>query len=194
MQTRCTQLPENQYHAYRKYTGSPWVRDTDTQLLWTQCWSPMVSVIERFHCIKVSCLSCFYLSADQPIVSQYMQDFSNTVLWMWRCDQNMWQNYLQFPHGTATHTMVVIIGQCVKYVTCDNIDWYSGPGLHSFSAGVAPPGVLQSSGYQYQYPLPHDGVGGHQPTFTLPQLLQQGTCMTYYDHYISCQMRHHVNF
>ena len=54
--------------------------------------------------------------------------------------------------------------------------------MPTFSAGVAPPsGVLQSSGYQYQYPLPHGGGGGHQLTFTPPQLVQQG--MTFYGHY-----------
>ena len=79
--------------------------------------------------------------------------------------------------------------------------------MPSFSAGVAPPsGVLQSSGYQY--PLPHGGggvvggvggvggvgaVGGQQPTFILPQLVQQG--MTFYGHYsILLSDEIHVNF
>ena len=70
--------------------------------------------------------------------------------------------------------------------------------MPNISAGVAPPsGVLQSSGYQY--PLPHGGVGGvggvggHQPTFTLPQLVQQG--MTFYGHYsILLSDEIHVNF
>ena len=67
--------------------------------------------------------------------------------------------------------------------------------MPSFSAGVAPPpGVLQSS--DYQYPLPHGGVGavgGQQPTFILPQLVQQG--MTFYGHFsILLSDEIHVNF
>ena len=70
--------------------------------------------------------------------------------------------------------------------------------MPSFSAGVAPPsGVLQSSGYQY--PLPHGGGGrvggggGHQPTFILPQLVQQG--ITFYGRYsILLSDEIHVNF
>ena len=60
--------------------------------------------------------------------------------------------------------------------------------------------MLQSSGYQY--PLPHGGVGGvgvvggvggQQPTFILPQLVQQG--MTFYGHFsILLSDEIHVNF
>ena len=64
-------------------------------------------------------------------------------------------------------------------MTFNIIDYYSEPSLPDFSAGVTPPsGVLQPSGSQY---LHHGGVGGHQSTFTPPQLLQQG--ITYYVHY-----------
>ena len=67
--------------------------------------------------------------------------------------------------------MVTTIEQCV-YLG-DIKHHYLWPGLPTFSAGVVPPsGVLQSSGYQY--PLPHGEGGGHQLTFTPPQLVQQG--------------------
>ena len=44
MQPRCAQQPNYAYHTYRKYTVSPWVRNTSLQ--GTKCWFPMVSAIE----------------------------------------------------------------------------------------------------------------------------------------------------
>ena len=47
-QPRCAQQPGYAYHAYRKYTGIPWDRDTS---LWrTKFRVPRVSIIEGFHC------------------------------------------------------------------------------------------------------------------------------------------------
>ena len=101
-----------------------------------------------------------------------------TVHWFFKCKSSINANYhICISQLPALGYIQMYIYQGGHYWTVCKFSWheisYSGPGLHSFSAGVAPPlGVLQSSGYQY--PLPHGGGGGHQLTFTPLQLVQQG--------------------
>ena len=70
-----------QYHAYWKFTGSPLVRDTS---LWgTKCWFPMMSAIERFHCITLCHTShVCHLGRQKTAVFKYVNAFWGQTKWL----------------------------------------------------------------------------------------------------------------